>query len=321
MIWNPKRGLQGLNESIGHGAFWFIDMFSTNATWFEVYVLVRHLLNTVRLFTTSIFKQQCCRPYTAQSCTDFTLNHRVVSSIPKQSCTVTPDRTIAWSYDQLLFGERATDRQCLLRSPSVFLPGGRSSYDWSYAWSRDQQRLEKIVRLVVAINDRSYDRSWPPTIDRMINSVGRRMGSDLNPRNISTFYSVSEQPIGGTTGRKVARAVARLIVRRLRFGIAGFKIWTWPSTLLRLMCPLRSHTTSATSRTTYATSRTFVLRLAHHSNFFRSQVGRNLVVSQVWPGFEHDYDLVATDLPLAITHDLCHQSYVLSTIGSFFGRR
>ena len=48
------------------------------------------------------------------------------------------------------------------------------SYDWSYAWSRDQQRLEKIVRLVVAINDRSYDRSCPPTIDRMINSVGRR---------------------------------------------------------------------------------------------------------------------------------------------------
>ena len=41
------------------------------------------------------------------------------------------------------------------------------------------------------------------------------MGSDLNPRNISTFYSVSEQSIGGTTGRKVARPVARLIVRPL----------------------------------------------------------------------------------------------------------
>ena len=46
------------------------------------------------------------------------------------------------------------------------------------------------------------------------------------------------------------------------------------------------------------------------------------------PGFEHDYDLVATELPLAITHhfchqsyDLCHQSYALSTIGPFFGRR
>ena len=151
---------------------------------------------------------------------------------------------------------------------SVFLPGGRSSYDSSYAGSRDQQRLEKIVRLVVALNDRSYDRSWPPTIDRMINSVGHRMGSDLNPRNISTFYSVSEQPIGGITGRKVARPVARLIVRPLT-------IWN---------------------------SRFQVLNMT--------------------------IDLVATDLPIAITYDLCHQSYdlchqsyVLSTIGPFFGRR
>ena len=130
---------------------------------------------------------------------------------------------------------------------SVFLPGGRSSYDWSYAWSRDQHRLVNIVRLVVAKND----RSWPPTIDRMINSVGRRMGSDLNPRNISTFYSVSEQPIGGTTGRMVARPVARLIVRPLT-------IWN---------------------------SRFQVLNMT--------------------------IDLVSTDLPLAITHDLCHQSYDL----------
>ena len=148
---------------------------------------------------------------------------------------------------------------------SVLLPGGRSSYDWSYAWSRDQHLLEKIIRLVVVINDRSYDRSWPPTIDRMINSVGRRMRSDLNPRNISTFYSVSEQPIGGTTGRKVARPVARLIVRPLT-------IWN---------------------------SRFQVLNMT--------------------------IDLVATDLPLAITHDLCHPSYDLchqsydrSTIGPSF---
>ena len=145
---------------------------------------------------------------------------------------------------------------------SVFLPGGRSLYDWSYEWSRDQQRLEKIVRLVVAINDRSYgrsyDRSCPPTIDRMINAVGRRMGSDLHPRNIPTLYSVSEQPIGGTTGRNVARPVARLIVRPLT-------IWN---------------------------SRFQVLNMT--------------------------IDHVATDLPLAITHDLCHQSYVRSTIGPSF---
>ena len=67
------------------------------------------------------------------------------------------------------------------------------------------------------------------------------MGSDLNPRNISTFYIVSEQSIGGTTGRKVARPVLNMTI-----------------------------------------------------------------------------DLVATDLPLAITHDLCDQSCVLSTIGLRF---
>ena len=145
---------------------------------------------------------------------------------------------------------------------SVFLPGGRSSFDWSYAWSRDQQRLENIVQLAVAINDRSYARSWPPTIDRMINSVGRRMGSDLNPRNISILYSVSEQPIGGTTGRMVARSVARLIVRPLTIWYSMFQV------------------------------------------------------------LDMTIDLVATDLPLAITHDLCHQTYDLchqsydrSTIG------
>ena len=80
------------------------------------------------------------------------------------------------------------------------------------------------------------------------------MGSDLNPRNISTFYSVSEQSIGGTTGHKVARPVAQLIVRPLT-------IWN-----------------------------------------------RRLQVLNM------TIDLVATDLPLAIIHDLCDQSYVLSTI-------
>ena len=146
-----------------------------------------------------------------------------------------------------------------------------SSYDWPYAWSRDQQRLGKIdgkihrivgnrttsgrhkrsiIRSIVAPDDRSYDQSWNYATD----SVGRRMGSDLNPRNTSTFYSVSEQSIGGTTGRKAARPVARLIVRSLT-------IWN---------------------------RRLQVLNMA--------------------------IDLVVTDLPLAVTHDLCDQSYVLSTI-------
>ena len=71
---------------------------------------------------------------------------------------------------------------------------------------------------MVAINDRSYDQSWPPKIDRTIN------------RDI-----MREQSIGGATGRKVARPVLNMTI-----------------------------------------------------------------------------DLVATDLPLAITYDLCDQSYDLS---------
>ena len=134
------------------------------------------------------------------------------------------------------------------------------------------------------------------------------MGSDLNPRNISTFYSVSEHPIGGTTDRKVARPVARLIVRPLTIWNSRFQVLNMTIDLVATDLPLAITHDLWTSRTIYKTSRTIVLRLAHHSNIFRSQVGRNLVVSPVWLGFEHDYDLAATDFPLAITHDRCDQS-------------
>ena len=60
----------------------------------------------------------------------------------------------------------------------------------------------------MAPDDRSYDQSWNSATD----NVGRRMGSDLNHRNISTFYNVSEQSIGGTTGRMVARPVLNMTI-------------------------------------------------------------------------------------------------------------
>ena len=127
--------------------------------------------------------------------------------------TVTPDRTIAWSYDWLWFGQRATDRQCLLRSPEaatycdrsfLLVVGHRTigrtrgraiNTDWRRSMTRSITS-QGIVRLVVAINDRSCDQSWPPTIDHTIN---RRI--------------LREQSICGATGRKVAWPVARLIVR------------------------------------------------------------------------------------------------------------
>ena len=125
------------------------------------------------------------------------------------------------------------------------------------------------------------DRSWPPTIDRMINSVGRRMWSDLNPRNISTLYSVSEQPIGGTTGRMVARPVARLIVRPLTIWISRFQVLNMTIDLVATDLPPCDHPRPLPPVVrALPTSRTIVLRLAHHYNIFRSQVGRNLVVSR-----------------------------------------
>ena len=92
-------------------------------------------------------------------------------------------------------------RSSILRS--VFFAGGWSSYDWSYAWLRDQHRLEKIDdkihhiirnRTTIGSHIRSYDQSWPPTIGIL-----------------------REQSIGGATGRKVARPVARLV--------SPFAIW------------------------------------------------------------------------------------------------
>ena len=103
------------------------------------------------------------------------------------------------------------------------------------------------VRSIVAPEDRWYDQSWGATIDRMIN-------------------------------RSIAQPIVRSIVATWPW------TWTWPSTLLRLILHLQSPTTSATSRTTYATSCTLFIRFAHDSNIVQSQVGRNLVLSPVWLG-------------------------------------
>ena len=121
------------------------------------------------------------------------------------------------------------------------------------------------VRGLVGAMDAELSRpDWLATVQSGRKQVQSRVCTP-SFRNISTFYSVSEQPIGGTTGRTVARPVARLIVRPLTIWNSRFQFL-------------------------------------------------NMTI-----------DLVATDLPLAITHDLCDQSYDLcdqsydrSTIGPPF---
>ena len=52
----------------------------------------------------------------------------IIAFVATFKASVTPDRTIAWTYDRLLFGERATDRQCLLRSPAAIAYCDRSFF-------------------------------------------------------------------------------------------------------------------------------------------------------------------------------------------------
>ena len=92
------------------------------------------------------------------------------------------DRTIGCDLANVRpFGNFATISRSGRILRSVNFAGGRSSYDWSYAWSRDQHRLEKIddkihhiewnrttsgshkrsiLRSIVTPDDRSYDQSW-----------------------------------------------------------------------------------------------------------------------------------------------------------------
>ena len=134
--------------------------------------------------------------------------------------------------------------------------GRASNTDWM-----TRSTISKvIVRLVVAINERSYYQSWPPTIDRGV---------------------LHEQSIGGASGGKVARPVARLIVRPLTIWNIRFQVLNMTIDLVATDLPLRSPTIFATSRTTSAASRTFFLRFSLDCNIVRSQVGRNLVVSLV----------------------------------------
>ena len=103
--------------------------------------------------------------------------------------------------------------------------------------------------------DRAYDQSYGAMIDRtIIRSIARPI-----VRSIVTTYDRSYDQSWHQT----------IYNRRL-------EVLNMTTTLLRLILHWRSPTTSATSRM-------FFLRFAHDSNMFRSQVGRNLVVSPgVW---------------------------------------
>ena len=133
----------------------------------------------------------------------------------------------------------------------------------------------------ISTRGRAIKNNWRISIARAI--VGNRAtnGSDQRP-----VYDQSRRPAtDGTINRGVQRSIARSIVASCDRSYHHqswhqtiynhrIEVLNMTTTLLRFILSWRSPTTSATCRT-------FFLRFTHDSNIFRSQVGRNLVLSPV----------------------------------------
>ena len=254
-----------------------------------------------------------------------------------RKATVTPDRTITGSYDWLRLDQGATDRQFLLRSPVVVAYRDRFLRDITNDWrismaisiagnratsGSDQQLMyyqswwpatdgtinrslhpAPIVRAIVAYCDGAYDQSWYPNTDGKINRGMQR----------SIARSIERSIVASTTDHTIIRCYLRLIVR-------SFVV---PNDLASQVTRFEhDHRPCCHWFATWDHP-----RFVYDSKLFWSQLRRNhiwsasfsiLVVSPVWLGLNMTYDLAATVFALAITHDLCDQSYVLSTIWSRF---
>ena len=169
-----------------------------------------------------------------------------------------------------------------------------------------------MVRSIVASCDRSYeqswhpacdrscDRSWHPMTERMINRGTRRSivascDQSLRPttdrRSIVAIVAPNDQTTDRTINCSIMRAIGRSIVASCERSYDQ-------------SCDYRSaiiHNGSCHhARLVVRSRKTYLRPLAIWNR--RLQV-LNMTI-----------DLVATDLPLAITYDLDDQSYVLSTI-------
>ena len=197
-----------------------------------------------------------------------------------------------------IVGNRATsrgDQQLIVRS--IVATYDRSYHQsWRPATSRTIDRRSSSSRYKNAVVENDLNSRNRPNIYTDLGELktggttDRKVVQPVVTGRDWSYYQSWGRTTGGTTNRQAARPVTRPIVRLidprscttggatihdwwydhvrplcdlLRFGIAGQKFWTWPSTLLRLILLWRSPTTSATSRT-------FSLRFTHDSNPFRS---------------------------------------------------
>ena len=157
----------------------------------------------------------------------------------------------------------------------------------------------QIARSFVASCDRSHDQSWCATTDRTINRrVRRRITWPI-------VTSATDRTIGHSTNRNVvrqftsSRSTERDVVRRVSPPIVR-----WHDQLRdrSYHCVIRDHAQLVVRpQTTGGTITQDLSATAYFEHDHR-------------PTFEHDHRPCCDYIFLAITHDLCDQSYVRFTI-------
>ena len=173
--------------------------------------------------------------------------------------------------------------------------------------SIDRCILRPIVRAILASCDRPHEHSWNPGTERTINCGTRR----------PTVRSIVE----GNDRSTIHRSIVRPIVRSLVGAYDRSHEQSWHQTIWkrRNMTIDLATTDVAMAITHDLCDQSYVLstmpqRFQHFSVAGRSSPGRKPGVTGAFGVLNMTTTLLRLILQLAITHDLCDQSYVLSTI-------
>ena len=156
-----------------------------------------------------------------------------------------------------------------------------------------------MVRSIVASCDRSYKHLWHPVCDRSY---------------YHSWHPMTERTINRGVQRSIARSIVALCDRSLR-----------PTTDRAIHHDNRGtkrpivRSIVASCERSYDQYCNYLSAIihnwsCHHARSRKTYLRRLTIWNRRLQVFNMTIDLVASDLPFAITHDLCDQSYVLSTI-------
>ena len=159
-----------------------------------------------------------------------------------------------------------------------------------------------MVPQIVASCDRSYEHSWHPVTERRID------------RGIRRPIRSYDQSWAATIDRTINRSIVRLIVATYdRYYDQSWQSWHQTPIVRSIVVPCeRSYDQSCDYRSAIIHN-----WWCHHARLVvrsRKTYMRPLTIfSRRLEVVNMTIDLVTTDFALTIIHDLCYQSYVLST--------